>query len=250
MSSRRAPDPGRERGSGPIRSWGLRGVLRAAGPLSVLAATLLAVVGAFAITSARHGLLAVAVLVLILLTCVEGWAATAARAAIGVLAAASLAVTTWLYAGQSMDSALGAASRVLYLVLPGMVLASYLDPLQLGDHLAQRLRLPHRPVVASCVALQRIDAIGNDFDQIRRARRSRGMAADHGLLRRLRAMAGMTFSLLVSTLRSAGPTSLAMDARGFATATRRTWAEPAPWVAADWAVLALGLAFATLPWLT
>jgi energy-coupling factor transporter transmembrane protein EcfT len=228
----------------------MRPLLRAAGPLSLLAATLLAVVGAFAITSARHGLLMVAALLLVLLACVDGWRATAARAAIGVFAALSLATTTWLYAGHSIDSSLGAASRVLYLVLPGMVLAAYLDPVRLGDHLAQRLRLPHRPVVASCVALQRIDAIGDDFDQIRRARRSRGMAADHGLVRRVRAMAGMTFSLLVSTLRSAGPTSLAMDARGFATATRRTWAEPAPWVAADWAVLALGAAFAAFPWLT
>lgn len=227
----------------------MRRVLRAAGPLSVLAATLLAVVGAFAITAGRHGALSVLGLAAVLLLCVDGWAATARRSAIGVFAAASLGVTTWLYAGHSLDSAFGAASRVLYLVLPGMVLAAYLDPLRLGDHLAQRLRLPHRPVVAASVALQRIDTMGADLDQIRRARRARGLAADHGLVHRFRAIAGITFALLVSTLRSAGPLSLAMDARGFATATRRTWAEPAPWTGADWGVLALGVAMAAWPWL-
>ena len=39
----------------------------------------------------------------------------------------------------------------------------------------------------------------------------------------------MALSLMVSTLRMSGSMSLAMDARGFGAAHRRTFAEPAPW---------------------
>jgi len=51
----------------------------------------------------------------------------------------------------------------------------------------------------------------------------------------------MAFTLLVHTMRDATRTSIAMDARGFATATRRTWAEPAVWTRAD-VLVALGAA--------
>ena len=59
----------------------------------------------------------------------------------------------------------------------------------------------------------------------------------------------MTFGLLVATLRSSGRMAVAMDARGFATASRRSWAEPAPWVRVDSAVLAGAVGFAALPYL-
>jgi len=58
----------------------------------------------------------------------------------------------------------------------------------------------------------------------------------------------MTLSLLVATLRMSGSMSLAMDARGFATAQRRTWAQPAPWQWRDTGILLAGLALAVLPW--
>ena len=51
----------------------------------------------------------------------------------------------------------------------------------------------------------------------------------------------MTFELFVSVLGQAARLALAMDARGFAAATRRTWAGPAPWGAADGLVLLGGL---------
>jgi energy-coupling factor transporter transmembrane protein EcfT len=53
----------------------------------------------------------------------------------------------------------------------------------------------------------------------------------------------------VSTMRMVGPMSLAMDARGFAGAHRRTWAKPAPWRIADTLILVAGLTIAALPWL-
>jgi energy-coupling factor transporter transmembrane protein EcfT len=68
-------------------------------------------------------------------------------------------------------------------------------------------------------------------------------------MRRVRVNASMTVALLVSTMRLSGAMALAMDARGFAGAQRRTWAEPAPWRPADTALLALGVVLAVLPWL-
>jgi energy-coupling factor transport system permease protein/energy-coupling factor transport system ATP-binding protein len=49
-------------------------------------------------------------------------------------------------------------------------------------------------------------------------------------------------------MRRAGSLAVAMDARGFAHANRRTWAEPAPWLRGDWVVVAIGTMLAALPW--
>ena len=49
--------------------------------------------------------------------------------------------------------------------------------------------------------------------------------------------------LLVRTLRAAADLAVAMDARGFATATARSWWMPAPWRVRDTVLVAL----ATLP---
>jgi energy-coupling factor transporter transmembrane protein EcfT len=43
--------------------------------------------------------------------------------------------------------------------------------------------------------------------------------------------------------------ALAMDARGFATAHRRTWAQEAPWQVRDSLALLLAVGLAALPWL-
>jgi energy-coupling factor transport system permease protein/energy-coupling factor transport system ATP-binding protein len=154
-----------------------------------------------------------------------------------------------LYGGRDLDTAAGAALRILYLVLPAAALTPFIDATALGDHLGQRLRLPARAVVASTAALERLEVIGLQWQQIGRARRARGVGADGGLVSRVRVSASMALALLVSTMRMSGSMSLAMDARGFATAQRRTWARPAPWQRGDSAILMAGLVLAALPWL-
>ena len=74
-------------------------------------------------------------------------------------------------------------------------------------------------------------------------------ASDGGPVRRFRALGGGAFALFVGAMRSTGQLAMAMDARGFAAADRRTWAMPAPWLPGDWLLLAIGIALATLPWL-
>ncbi|HET9500146.1 MAG TPA: energy-coupling factor transporter transmembrane component T [Marmoricola sp.] len=222
--------------------------VRRYGPLSLLAASLLPVIGATAIHSARHGAICVAVLVVIAVVVVRDWRSTLFRLAVGLVAAASVALSTWLYGGRDLDLALGAALRVLYIFLPGAVLTGYIDPSALGDHLAQRLHLPARAVVAATAGLERLETLGAQWQQIGRARRARGVGADGGLLRRARVSASMAFALLVSTMRMSGAMALAMDARGFAAAHNRTWAEPAPWQPRDTWILLAGVALAVLPW--
>jgi energy-coupling factor transporter transmembrane protein EcfT len=219
------------------------------GPLSLLLCSITPAVGAVGIHTAQLGALSVG-----LETAAVCWLARdahsfARRLAFGAIAAASIFVSTWLYGGRDMDEAVGAALRILYLVLPGAVLASRIRPSELADHLAQRARLPARIAVSSSVALLRVDALGLQWRQIGRARRARGLGFDGGPVRRLRAAGGAAFGLLVGSLRQTAVLAVAMDARGFAQADSRTWAAPAPWLWADWLVVAIAAGLAALPWL-
>ncbi len=225
---------------------GLRGCV---GPLSRLLACLIPVAGAFAIDNARQGLLCLGAELLVL-----GWLArdvrsSAGRLVLGLVAATSILISTWLYGGHDADEALGAGLRILFIVLPAALLTPSIQPSQLGDHLAQRLRLPARTVVASVAALQRLDSTLDQWQTIQRSRRARGLGLDGGLRRRARGSAASAFALLVVSLRQTADTAMAMDARGFAGATRRTWAEPAPWTWGDSVILTTALGLAVLPWL-
>jgi energy-coupling factor transport system ATP-binding protein len=114
------------------------------------------------------------------------------------------------------------------------VLLPLVDPDRLGDHLAQRLRMPARPVVALAAALQRVHTFGAVWSEISLARRVRGLGLDTRRPAALvRDLATVTFGLLVRTLRMAADLAVAMDARGFASASKRTWFAPAPWRPAD-----------------
>lgn len=219
------------------------------GPLSLLAASLAPVVGATAIHSARHGIIVVGIIVVLAPLVIRNWPSTLRRIGFVSVATVSVGVSTWLYGGRDLDVSLGAMLRIYYLVIPATVLTPFIDATALGDHLGQRLRLPARAVVASTVALERLESLGRQWEQIGRARRARGVGADGGLLKRARVSAAMGLALLVSTMRMVGPMSLAMDARGFAAAHRRTWAEDAPWQRRDTAILVAGLTIAALPWL-
>ncbi|WP_345713728.1 CbiQ family ECF transporter T component, partial [Kineococcus glutinatus] len=166
------------------------------------------------------------------------------------LAAVSVGWSTWLLGAGGPDRsevAVTAALRVLVLVVPGALLLGWVDPSRLGDALAQRLRLPARPVVAATAALQRLEQLHEAWDALARARRARGLGPGRSPVQRARFAAAMTFGVLVVALRSAERAAAAMDARGFAGCGRRTWAEPAPWTRADSALLVVGAAVAVVP---
>jgi energy-coupling factor transporter transmembrane protein EcfT len=208
------------------------------GPLSLLVAGLLVLPLPALVTSWRQYLAVLAVEVL--LAGVALWAPGGGRppgwwrrlglrlvpVLLGVL---TVGWSTWLLGGHRVDVAVGAGLRVLTLVLPSVVLLPFVDPDALGDHLAQRLHLPARPVVAATAALQRFQSFGALWVEITRARRVRGIGAGRSLVARSGEVAATTLALFVSVLGQAAVLALAMDARGFAGAHRRTWAGPAPW---------------------
>ncbi|MEO5609024.1 MAG: ATP-binding cassette domain-containing protein, partial [Ornithinibacter sp.] len=162
----------------------------------------------------------------------------------GLVAALSVGWSTWFLAGHDVDAALTVALRVLVIVLPSAVLIPFIDPDELGDHLAQRLGMPDRPVVATAAALQRVQSFGAIWSEMSRARRVRGIGVSWRRPRTVVAHVGaLTMGLLVRTLRAAAELAVAMDARGFATAQARTWWKPAPWHWGD----SLLVALATVP---
>jgi energy-coupling factor transport system ATP-binding protein len=168
------------------------------------------------------------------------------RLAPACLAVIGVGWSTWLLGGRDLEVAAGAALRVTCLVVPSAFVVGYLHPERLGDHLAQRLHLPARAVVAATAALQRVQSFDALWGELMTTRRVRGIRADRGPVARLREAGAVTVGLLVGALGQAAVLALAMDARGFAGAHRRTWAGPAPWRVADWlAVLAGGTVIAS-----
>ncbi len=165
----------------------------------------------------------------------------ALRLAPALLGSLGVGWSAWLLGGRDIAVAVGAALRVLTLLVPSIVLMPFVNPDLLGDHLAQRLHLPARPVVAASAALQRFQVFGQLWSELTLARRVRGVGPGRSWTSRFRELAAVTFELFVGVLGQASRLALAMDARGFARVTRRTWAGPGPWTGADWVVLSGGL---------
>lgn len=163
------------------------------------------------------------------------------RLAPAALAVAGVAWSAWLLGGRDLEVASAAALRVLCLIVPSAVVFGFIEPEALGDHLAQRLRIPGRPVVAATAALQRLQAFDALWGELMATRRVRGIRADRGAVARAREAVVVTGGLLVGALGQASALALAMDARGFAEARRRTWAGPAPWRLPDTVALGAGM---------
>jgi energy-coupling factor transport system ATP-binding protein len=233
------------------------GLAGRAGPLSLLLASMVLVLGAPFISDLRTALIAFGVEVAMAPVVLGIGRPHWLRLLPGLFAVASVSFSNWLLSpAHEVSTGALAGLRVAFFVLPGLLLVSRMDPSALGDHLAQRLRLPARPVVAAVAALYRFESLGEQWDQLARVRRVRGLGPGRSPLDRGRHVAALTFALLIQTLRQAGRMAVAMEARGFSPvavsptgviAPRRTWAAPAPWRPPDSVMLALGLAVAGIP---
>ena len=224
-------------------------VLGRANPLVLVVIGLLAVAASSGVHDVRTGLVSVAVIVVLGFAVVPGLGRNGWRYLGPAVAAASVTLSTWLLGGHDGESAGTAGLRILVLALPGVMVAPLVDPAVLGDHLTQRLHLPARPVAAVTASLQRFEQLGAVWAQLATSRRARGLAAGRSPIARVRELGPLTFGLLVAALRDASRISVAMDARGFATAYQRTHAEPAAWSRLDSAVLACSVALAAMPYL-
>ena len=243
------------RPAGPVGRWS--GLAGRCGPLSVLLASVVLILGAPFISDLRTALIAFGVQIVLAPLVLGIGRPPWFRLLPGQFAVLSVSFSNWLLSpGHELSTGALAGLRVAFFVLPGVLLAARIDPSALGDHLGQRLRLPARPVVAAVAALHRFESLGQQWDQLVRIRRVRALGPGHSPIARGRHLAALTFALLIQTLRQAGRMAVAMEARGFsasATATagaparRRTWAEPAPWLLADTVMLSLGLAVVGIP---
>jgi energy-coupling factor transporter transmembrane protein EcfT len=221
------------------------------GPLSALAVSLLAVAGSFFVHTWQAGVVTLAGQLVLVAVVVADRPAFVRRLGPGMLAVLTVGFSSWLLGGRDLLTGLTAGLRILTLILPGLALVERMDPSALGDALATRVHLPARPVLASVAALQRLDALGDEWAELDRARRARGLGPGRGLIDRARHVAALTFGLLVVSLRRAARLAVAMDARGFAAAgSGRSWAEPSPWRWADTALLVAGIVLAALPGLS
>ena len=137
----------------------------------------------------------------------------------------------------SLDFALATLLRVLAIALPSVLLFVTIDPTDLADGLAQRMRLPARFVLGALAGLRLIGLTFDDWRTLAAARRSRGLG-DGGALRR---GLGQAFALLVLAVRRGTALSTAMEARGFGAEVERTWARPSPWGVREWLVVVAGL---------
>jgi energy-coupling factor transport system permease protein len=138
----------------------------------------------------------------------------------------------------SIELAIATFLRVLAIGLPAVVLFVTIDPTDLADGLAQRVRLPARFVLGALAGMRLVGLFAEDWRSLELARRARGVA-DRGRIRRL---AGQAFALLVLSIRRGSKLATAMEARGFGAPVARTWARDSPWGGREWLVIAGGLA--------
>lgn len=211
----------------------MRSLILHVNPLVLIAVGLCSLLGSFAIRDLRVALIAVGVYVVAAILLLPSWRFPLLCLGFTSFAAISIVYSTWRLGGHDEREALTAGLRIVVLAWPGSVAVGYLDPSRLADYLAQTLKLPARFVAAFSAALQRFSSLGSAWQQLDRARRVRGFGPSRNPIATGRYAADMSFGLLVNALRGASQSSIAMDARGFADAHDRTWAEPAPWTRLD-----------------
>lgn len=236
----RTPPAGTHRSAPPA-------VMSACGPLSLFAAAAIPMAAAVLSPGWPTSLLVLAMLAVGALVGLSNrpgsgagwtvggrWRGLAIRLLPGLVGALGVGWSTWLLGSQDVDDAVSAALRLLVIVAPSAIVLAFVDPDDLADHLGQRLRLPARPVVALGAALQRVQTFGTAWTEVGWARHLRGQGVSWRRPRSVIAhLWASTFGMLLRSLGSAATLAVAMDARGFASGARRTWAQPAPWRSAD-----------------
>jgi energy-coupling factor transport system permease protein len=138
-----------------------------------------------------------------------------------------------------VDAAVAVSLRVLAIALPGILVLATTDPMDLADALVQRWHLPARFAYGALAALRLLPLLANDWAQVSRARRARGLDPGRSPVGHLRAFAAQVLAVLVAAVRRGVRLATAMEARGFgATGVPRTMAREQPLLARDWWLLA------------
>ena len=225
----------------------MRSLILRVNPLVLIAVGLCSLLGSFAIRDLRVALIAAGIYAIAAIALLPSWRFPLLCLGFTSIAALSIVYSTWRLGGHDEREAVMAGLRIVVLAWPGSVALGYMDPSRLADYLAQSLHLPARFVAAFSAALQRFAGFHTSWQQLDRARRMRGFGPSRNPIATGKYAADMSFGLLVNALRGASQSSIAMDARGFAEAHDRTWAEPAPWTRLDLLGLAVAVGLGIVP---
>lgn len=266
LATRPGPNPGAS-GETAARTL-LRPILRrpraltdALNPLTLLLIAAAAAAGSFGIATWQTGLASLALVAVLAPLSIRTVRGTLLRLVPVALAAAGLWWSTMLaselpaFTTGSALLGLKEALRIAYFVAPGVLAFTSLDPTALGDALGGRLRLPGRPVAASVAGLVRAGLTADVWSRVLEIRRLRGLDARfswrHPLrssVQLVRTLSSTTLAVLLDAIRSAEQQALAMDARAFQQAQRRTWALRSRFSLPDLAGVAVGLVLGAAPW--
>jgi len=245
LAAHRLPDP-------PAASQRVPWMQRHLNPLTLMAIGVAGIVASAWVHTPLIGLIGLVPSVVLGFLCARSGRQALAHTLPVLFAAVILVWTTLMLHHGFTDPAVQAEAlrqggRILVLVMPGAMTSCALDPTRLGDSLGQNTRLPDRPVVASVAGMIRMGQTSRTWGISRDVRTLRGLGP-RGTRRRatpgtyLRYAGSMTMAMILDSLRSAEALSRAMDSRGFATATHRTWAEESRFGAADlWGVVAIAV---------
>lgn len=225
----------------------MRTLVTRVNPLVLLSVGAFSLIGSFAVRSLPIAAVTIGLYALAALILLPTWRYPLACLAFSGFAAITIVYSTWRLGGQNTEVAVVAGLRILVLAWPGSVMVGFIDPGRLSDYAAQTLRLPARGVAAFSAALQRFSGFAQTWESLERTRRARGVAPGRHPVGQVKHSGSMAFALLVQAMRGASSSSIAMDARGFADARGRTWAEPATWSRLDVAGLALAAALGAVP---
>ena len=133
--------------------------------------------------------------------------------------------------------ALGLILRIFAVALPGVIVFATTDPTDLADALVQNAKAPARFAIGALAAFRLLPLLGDEWQMLTLARRARGVDAGRNPAGRLRLFVSTAFALLVGALRRGTRLAVAMDARGFDSATPRTFARRQRFTAADTALM-------------
>jgi len=152
-------------------------------------------------------------------------------------------------AAAGLAAGLVAAGQLVTMLLAAAVLTHATEPVRLADGLSQvfgfleRVRIPVRDLaLVLTLALRFLPTVLEEAQRIVLAQRARGARFTGGPLERAGRLLPLAVPLFAGCLRRADRLALAMEARGFSSATRRTQLEPLRFRPADaWTLAATAL---------
>jgi energy-coupling factor transport system permease protein len=143
----------------------------------------------------------------------------------------------------AVTAGLSVGLRLAVIALTTLLVFGPSDVTRLADSLVQQWRLPDRFAYGTLAALRMAPLMATDWTTIGAARRLRGISP-RGPIARLRDQGGRLLVLLVSAIRRAERTALAMDARGFDCGLRRSHFRELRTGWRDWLTIAVAVVVA------